>query len=137
MYGDEVDREALPQQLEVAFPFLVGTFEPKAVIGHADEVTACVRWLEDMRVSILGVGVLLLCSYFRVVVGRGKSVPVKVRAALVWCETHTRTPIGADMVAVKAFVVQLVIKLPSGKFAKAPSQPPRCLWIGWLRLSRW
>ena len=102
----------------------MGTLEPKAVIGYIKEITSYLSWLSDMRVGLSEVGVILLCSYFRVAIGRGRSVPSKVRSAMIWCEKHTRTRLGADVSEVRAFVAQLTFQLPSGQMAKAPYQAP-------------
>ena len=70
------------------------------------------------------VGTIMLCSYVRMALQRGKSIPARVRCALVWCEEYLEVPCGAVEVELRSFVLQLVVVSPPGKQIKAPHQAP-------------
>ena len=71
------------------------------------------------------VGPLLLCSYFRMSLSRGKSITGKVRCALIWAELHAKVQLNSTGVEVRDFVSGLVVRNPSSLYwVKAAHQAP-------------
>ena len=82
------------------------------------------NWMSSLRVELDSVSSILLCSYFRMALKRGKSVPSRVRCALVWCEDHLKVGLGVKGVEIRSFVLKLVVVTPDGKSVKSKHQAP-------------
>ena len=86
---------------------LCGKMDPKVVARYSKECSAYILWARGLNMEVTSVGPVLLCNYLRHIVSRGKSVPVVVRRALVWLETHATVSLNAAGHGVRDFVLSL------------------------------
>ena len=58
--------------MEVLYSLSMGKLEPKAVNDYCRETTFYVVWARGMGLELAEVGTIMLCSYFRMTLSRGK-----------------------------------------------------------------
>ena len=72
------------------FDLLIGKTQPKAILDYCKDVHGYLSWLAGIGREPDSVGSLVVCSFLRLTLSRGKSVPVKVKCALTWFETKAK-----------------------------------------------
>ena len=66
----------------------MGRNQPRCISGHIKEDRGYLSWLEGIDVSHEGRGAILICSFFRVALSGGESIPMKIKCALNWFESR-------------------------------------------------
>ena len=126
LFGEDPSRDLEAHEAEVLFGILMGRTQPKAILDYCREVNAYLSWVEGIGRAPHGVGPLMLCSFFRMALSRGKSVPLKIKCALVWFESHAKIQLNATGVEVRDYVSGLTVRDASGlhKVEAARQAPP-------------
>ena len=92
------------------------------VLKHCSELNRFLEWLQTMKVSTANPGALLVSSYILSTRARGKSIPNKVRTALVWSEETMGAKWSATEMEVKRLGWSMTRK--GQKDAKAAAMLP-------------
>jgi hypothetical protein len=125
MFGEDPNRSLEEAEAEVLFGVLFARLQPRVILGYIAEVNGYFSWLDGMGRSPTGVGLLMLCSYLRMSLSRGTSIPVKIRCSLNWFEAHAKIQLNSLSVGVRDFVSGLTIMDPNGtKIIKVKQQAP-------------
>ena len=107
------------------FGVLMARIQPKAIMDYCKEVNLYIDWLNGIKFPLTRVGPLMLCSYLHMTLSRGKSIPVKVRCALVWFESHAKIHMNACGVEVRDYVAGLTVRDPvTNQLTKVAHQAP-------------
>ena len=121
----EGPRDLMPGESTVLFGVLMARIQPKAILDYCKEVNLYMDWLSSIKRSLVDVGPLMLCSYLHMTLSRGKSIPTKVRCALVWFEGHAKVHMKASGIEVRDYVSGLTARDPlTNKIAKVARQAP-------------
>ena len=73
-----------PDTMSVVHSVICGNLEPNALTRYCKEATTYVQWVRSLRSNVTEVGSIMLCSYIRVTLKRGRSIPTVVRSSLIW-----------------------------------------------------
>ena len=98
--------------------------EPKVLKQYYRECNNYLSWVQSVGHTPMTVGSVLLCSYLKTTLTRGKSIPTVVRCALVWLEQHAGVKLGACGVAIRDYVAQLSHTTIDGFVPREQSQAP-------------
>ena len=70
--------------------------EPQTVINHAAEIWRLFEWLKSLNLKLDEITELRIAGYIRNSSGRGRSVPGRVRNAVIWLREITSMKLGAE-----------------------------------------
>ena len=105
------------------FGVLMARIQPK--LEHCEEVDLYLDWLGSIKYPVTRTGPLMVCSHLHMCLSRGKSIPLKVRCALVWFENHARISLNACGIDVRDYVSGLTARdLMTDKISKVARQAP-------------
>ena len=101
---------------------LRGSISKECLLDFVRESRRFVVWLFSIKLEFESMGSLALVAYFQNVRARGKSVPNRARAALVWAEATYRVGIGAGKSDVVAFCHRISSVDARGRRVADPAQ---------------
>ena len=75
--------------------------EPQVVFNYAAEVWRLIEWAKTLGLALPDLSELRVAGHLRNCAGRGKSVPGRVRHALVWFQQVFGIDLGADQIEIQ------------------------------------
>ena len=109
---------------------IISGLEPQVVQGYCAESFRFLAWLTALQRPVQEVTELQIAGYIRNCLGRGKSVPGRVRLALVWLQRLIDCPLGAG----KEDLVMMVRSLSSGTQSEKTPVAARMIPVEIVRL---
>ena len=109
---------------------IISGLEPQVVQGYCAESFRFLAWLTALQRPVQEVTDLQIAGYIRNCLGRGKSVPGRVRLALVWLQRLIDCPLGAG----KEDLVMMVRSLSSGTQSEKTPVAARMIPVEIVRL---
>ena len=106
-YRQLYDGEAITQDQGMRDAFddiIISGLEPSVVLNYGSECFRFIHWLEALGVSLKDLSDLRVAGYIRNTQGRGKTVPGRVRNALVWLQRMADIDFGAEKVELSRMV---------------------------------
>ena len=110
--------------LEVFHDLAMGSLEPTCILNYVKEVERFRKYCGVLGFALVGLDELSIAAFLKASRERGKSVPVRVRSALVWCERCLRVPIVASAKCFADFVQRLSKSGVCGPNGSGPAQAP-------------
>ena len=80
--SEDPDRDLGGSETEVLLNLIMGKTQPKATLDYCEEVNGYLSWLAGIGRPPANAGPLVVCSFLRLTLSRGKSVPAKVKCRL-------------------------------------------------------
>ena len=88
----------------VVADILLAGVEPQVVLGHVAEFWRFHQWLQAIGGAVESVSELRVAGYLHNCLGRGKSVPGRVRSALIWLQRVASIELGAEKTEFRSMI---------------------------------